>query len=278
MPAMRFLSLLLLLALAACVDVTTHRDDAPEMTRAAGWRWETIPAGAFDLAVAVAPRLSSNVLTVYLEGDGFAYVRANQPALDPTPTDPVALRLALADPTGGAAWISRPCQYAQARGCNASYWTSARYAPEIVDSVMIAIDTLKRRSGSSRLVLVGYSGGGAVAMLIAARRSDVAQVITVAANLDVGYWTERDGLAPLTGSLDPVQYAPQLGSLPQLHLTGAADRTVGTDVVRAFVSHLPRNNAAQVVELPDFNHTCCWARDWPALYSRFNIGKFAQRG
>jgi pimeloyl-ACP methyl ester carboxylesterase len=71
--------------------------------------------------------------------------------------------------------------------------------------------SLKQRSGSTRLTLVGYSGGGTIAVLLAARRSDVAEVITVAANLDVGYWTQRDGLSPLTGSLDPA------GGNPRLH-------------------------------------------------------------
>ena len=55
-------------------------------------------------------------------------------------------------------------------------------------------------------------------MLLAARRSDVDKVVTVAANLDLAYWTRRDRLAPLVGSLDPAGVAGAMGTIPQVHL------------------------------------------------------------
>ena len=269
-PARRgvFLSgLLLALLLASCAS--SRRAEGPDLAHAAGWRWDILPAGAFDLAVASSPRTGTPMLVAYLEGDGLAYATAHQPALDPTPTDPVALRMALADPTRSAvAWIGRPCQYTlpdHGRHCRTGYWTTARYAPEVVDSLGIALDALKRQSGATRLVLVGYSGGGALAVLLAAGRSDVAEVVTVVADLDLEYWPRRDGLAPLADSLDPAQAADRLGMLPQVHFTGARDRTVGTDVVRAYLSRLPPGTPARLVEVPGFTHACCWARDWPAL-------------
>ncbi len=264
--------LLAVLTLAACAS--SRQREGPELVRAAGWQWEILPAGPFDLAVAAPRRAGAETLTVYLEGDGFAYVTAGQPARDPTPADPVALRLALADPAAGAtAWIGRPCQYTQpehGRGCQVGYWTTRRYAPEVLDSVEAALDVLKRRSGSRRLVLVGYSGGGAVAVLLAARRADVVKVITVAADLDLDYWTRRDGFSPLSGSLDPARYSERLRKIPQLHFTGGKDRVVGTDVVRSYLDHFPPDGTARLVEIPDFTHSCCWARDWPSLLSRFD--------
>lgn len=230
----------------------------------------------FDLAIASPRRPQSDVLTVYLEGDGFAYVNSRQPALDPTPTDPIALRLALADPRDKAvAWIGRPCQYSQAehgRNCRAAYWTASRYAPEVLDSVGTAVDRLKQRSGSGRVILVGYSGGGAIAVLLAARRSDVVKVITVAANLDLEYWTRRDGLSPLAGSLDPARQSPDsMGKVPQIHFTGGQDRTVGTDVVRSYQRQLSKEASSRLVEIPDFTHSCCWAKSWPSLLSQYDI-------
>lgn len=214
-------------------------------------------------------RPGSDTLVVYLEGDGFAYVRPRQPSVDPTPTDPVALRLALSDPSSATVtWIGRPCQYTlpdHGRNCRTVYWTGSRYAPEVLDSVGNAIDILKQRSGAKKLVLVGYSGGGAVAALLAARRVDVKTLVTVVADLDLGYWTRRDGLTPLSGSLDPVDVAPSLGTLPQTHFTGGQDKTVGTDVVRSFIKHLPAGTPVRLVEIPDYTHTCCWSRDWPSL-------------
>jgi len=199
-------------------------------------------------------------------------VHPREPAADPTPTDPIALRLALADPGPAAvAWLARPCQYTlpdHGRNCAAAFWTARRYAPEILDSMATAIAALKARAAARRLVLVGYSGGGNIALLLAARRSDVAAVVTVAANPDLAYWTARDALSPLTGSLDPAQAAAALGDIPQLHLTGGQDRTTGTDVVRSYMRRLPPGADARLVEIADFTHDCCWARDWPALLGR----------
>jgi pimeloyl-ACP methyl ester carboxylesterase len=173
--------------------------------------------------------------------------------MDPTPGDPVALRMALADPASGPlAWIGRPCQYTMpehGRSCRVEYWTTARYAPEVVDNLGDAIDILKRRSGAKRLVLIGYSGGGALVVLLAARRNDVMAVITVAANLDLGYWTKRDGLTPLSGSLDSADAASSLGKLPQIHFTGGQDKAVGTDVARSFMTRLPPGAPARLVEI-----------------------------
>jgi len=270
MTAGRLLLLVVLLSCAACT--ASRRAEGPELAQKAGWRWDILRAGMFDLAAASSPRAGSDTLVVYLEGDGLAYVHPRQPAMDPTPTDPVALRLALADPGRTAvAWLGRPCQYTlpdHGRNCAVAYWTARRYAPEVIDSVAAGIDGLKARSGAARLVLVGYSGGGALAVLLAARRPDVAEIVTVAADLDLGYWTARDGLSPLTGSLDPAQSAAATAGIPQIHFTGGHDETVGTDVVRSFLRRLPPGAPARLVEIPDFNHDCCWARDWPVLVGR----------
>jgi len=264
---------LVLLSCALCTACTaSRRAEGPALAHSAGWSWDILPAGMFDLAAAASPHTGTGTLVVYLEGDGLAYVHPRQPALDPTPTDPVALRLALADPGQTAvAWLGRPCQYTlpdHGRNCEVAFWTTHRYAPEIVDSMTRGIDALKARSGAGRLVLVGYSGGGALAVLLAARRPDVAEIVTVAADLDLGYWTARDGLSPLAGSLDPAQSAAAVGAIPQIHFTGGRDQTVGTDVVRSFMRRLPPGARARLVEIPDFNHDCCWARDWPALVGR----------
>jgi hypothetical protein len=140
------LALLVPAALAACAS--SRQAEGPELARAAGWHWRIMPAGAFDLAVASSRRGGGDTLTVYLEGDGLAYVWRGQPALDPTPTDPVALRLALADPgKTPVAWIGRPCQYTlpdHGRHCQSAEWTGRRYAPEILDSIGAALDALKR--------------------------------------------------------------------------------------------------------------------------------------
>ena len=267
----------LILGMVACATASDRHDVARNLVRQAGWRWGVLTAGIFDVAVALPPldtvgEMGGQVLTVYLEGDGFAFVHPNQPSADPTPTDPIALRLALAQPgSGPVAWLARPCQYAQpdhGRSCQSWYWTNGRYAEEILSSLGEALDQVKRRTNTTHLILVGYSGGGALAAVLAARRGDVDGLITVAADLDLAYWTGRDHLTPLTGSLDPALAAPQLGHVPQVHFTGGRDQVVGSDVVVSFRRHLPVGTPVTQLDVPDFDHKCCWVRAWPQYWGR----------
>jgi poly(3-hydroxybutyrate) depolymerase len=154
------------------------------------------------------------------------------------------------------------------QNCGTPYWTNRRYAPEIIDSIGLAINTLKERSGADQVVLVGYSGGGAIAVLLAARRSDVVKVVTVVADLDLTYWTTRDRLSPLEGSLDPAAETQRLGVVRQVHFTGSKDDVVGTDVVVSFLRRLPPGTPARLVEMPGFTHECCWVKEWPSLVAQ----------
>ncbi len=244
---------------------------APALAGAAGWSWEVLDGGAFRVAAALAPVRPGADLVVYLEGDGADYAGPGLPAADPTPDDPLALRLALIHGgiAGGAprnlAWLARPCQYVRSPRCGPACWTTRRYAPEIVDTLAACLDQIRARCGARRLRLVGYSGGGALAVLLAARRGDVAGLVTVVANLDLAYWGTRDGLIPLTGSLDPADVADGVAALPQLHIAGGRDRAVGPDVVRSFLRRLPEGAPARLIERPDCDHCAGWDQAWPDL-------------
>jgi len=275
-----------LLAIAAVLVGCSATDMAPRARKAAviaqdaGWSGRTIAAGTFDLASFSSPpgAAGSEILTVYIEGDGLAFLDRNTASADPTPADPLALRLAIAGPQRPAAYLARPCQYVlpdQGRNCGPAVWTSRRFAPEVVDSLDRAVGVLKDGAGAQRLVLVGYSGGGTVAALLAARRSDVAGLVTVAANLDVGYWVKRDGLAPLAGSLDPVAFAARLAVVPQVHFAGGRDQVVGADVVRAYIGRLPAPHRATLVEIAGYDHRCCWAETWRELLARPELAAIA---
>lgn len=207
-------------------------------------------------------------MTLYLEGDGFAWVNSNQTSHDPTPLDPLALRLALAQPSGAAAYLARPCQYlgSDQPSCRQRYWTDARFAEDVVASLDQTADQLKQRVGAQRLVLVGDSGGGALALLLAARRGDVAGVITVAGNLDHAAWTQHHRVQPLQGSLNPAALRPRLAELPQVHLVGAPDRVMPAALAQEFVAGYSRSNQASVRVLEGYDHRCCWAENWAQLW------------
>lgn len=260
----------LLIGLGGCAGdafVSTQRK-AEYLAQKSGWTYGMIAAPPFSLAAALSPGGSRDAaLTVYLEGDGLAFLGPHRVSADPTPTDPLALRLALAHPGGPVAYLARPCQYGMAPPCHPAYWTSHRYAPEVVAGTGAAIDQIKRRLGAERIILVGYSGGGALAVLVAAGRSDVVGLVTIAANLDLALWTRLQGLTPLSGSLDPGQAAAAIAKIPQVHFAGERDDVVPAEVSRAFVRQANAQNRARLIPVEKFGHVCCWAEEWPRLAS-----------
>lgn len=273
MPDMRFIPLLLGLCLAACATLTTPQErqaHADALASVRGWQASRIAAGRFDLVAYLPQRIEpADTLTLYFEGDGFAWLDGATPSADPTPRDPLALRLALAHPAGNAAYLARPCQYvdAQASGCPQRYWTGSRFAPEVIDATGRALDVLKARFGATQLVLVGYSGGGAVAALLAARRDDVVRLVTVAGNLDHRAWTAHHRVHSLEASLNAADVAERLADLPQTHFIGGRDRVITPELARHWPKPLAGIGNTNLRIIPDFDHSCCWVQRWPELFS-----------
>lgn len=260
----------LLLACTSLPTVPQRIAQANQMAQEAGWRTEMIPVGRFDL-MAYLPMAPARheLLTVYIEGDGMAWVSRSQPALDPTPVHPIALQMALRHPRGAAAYLARPCQFvgqAHVKGCNNSYWTGHRFSEEVVAATSIALDQLKRRFNAQQLELVGYSGGAAVAALVAARREDVARLVTVAGNLDHRAWTAMHHDSPLTGSLNPADYWQKLAGTEQIHFVGGNDPNVTEAITQAFVARFETGQRPSIRLIAGFDHVCCWADRWAEIY------------
>jgi dienelactone hydrolase len=215
------------------------------------------------------------MLTIYIEGDGLAWLNSSTPSDDPTPMDPLALKLALRD-DAPSAYLARPCQYAaddRKKSCAQKYWTHSRFSEEVIQSGNQAIDQIKHKFAAKKLVLVGYSGGGAVAALIAARRLDVARLITIAGNIDHLAWTRKYHLSPLSGSLNPADEWIYLQHIPQTHFIGGKDEVIGGYVARSYASHFPADLQPSIVVVPQYDHHCCWVDNWPALKKDAVSGK-----
>lgn len=269
----RVLSGAALLLLAACVSVPApgeRRQAAATLAQARHWHGIDIATPAFNLQAFIPDAFDKKEqLTVYLEGDGFAWVSASQPSSDPTPVNPVALQLALAQPSGNAAYLARPCQYLANQGqCRQRYWTNARFAEDVVASLDQAVGKLKAQAGAQRLTLVGYSGGGALALLLAARRDDVQNIITVAGNLDHAAWTQYHHVHPLDESLNPVDQMQTLARIKQIHLSGANDSVVPSLLTKQFVAAYPKGSPVSIKFIPGYTHQCCWVQDWPQLWQQ----------
>lgn len=229
-----------------------------------GFQPETVVAGGFELFA--LRRGAASVLIIYIEGDGAPWPSVFQPPRDPTPLKPTALALAERDPAPAVAYLGRPCQYldeAQRKRCDIAYWSSRRFAPEASAAMDEAVSRLKAGAGAQRLRLLGHSGGGVMAALLAARRTDVEELVTVAAPLALGEWTAAHGLTPLEPAPDPLAEQTAL-PVRAVHFTGGRDAVVPPAIVEAFV----RRRGGRLEVIADFDHDCCWARDWPQLLRR----------
>ncbi|MFL1449428.1 alpha/beta hydrolase [Pseudomonas tritici] len=178
--------------------------------------------------------VEGKVLRVYVEGDGRAWITSRSASDDPTPIKSFAPSFAIND-TKPSVYMARPCQYILGPNCKKSVWTSGRFSEENVKAESEVLDALKSQYGLQGFELVGYSGGAAIALLLAAYRTDVVQVQTIAGNLDPQAWTQLKRIAALDGSLNPVDFADTLAKLPQRHFIGMSDTVVPAEVSQLYM-------------------------------------------
>ncbi|MBB6523000.1 alpha/beta fold hydrolase [Pseudoteredinibacter isoporae] len=114
-----------------------------------------------------------------------------------------------------------------------------------------------------RVELIGYSGGGALSVLLADQVKGISKVVTLAGNLDHKAWTESFGYLPLFQSLNPIRDA-RLGKLPALHIAGADDENIKPEIIKSFVA----KHGGELVLLEGVDHNCCWLEYWPELLTR----------
>lgn len=241
------------------------------MARAHGLVSTVVTQQGFSLlALLKKPITPTRLLVVYLEGDGFAWINRYRLSPDPTPKNSLVLALMVQDPNPAVLYLGRPCQYLgeAVADCPSQYWSSHRYAPEVVAAMGGAIDTLKQSVQAEEIILVGYSGGGTIGALLAAQRADVRGLITVAANLDVAAWTAHHQVSPMPHSWNPVDFAQGLANVPQFHWAGKQDQQVPPAILHAYLRHLHNPVAVTVQEVPDFDHACCWVSSWPTWLAK----------
>jgi pimeloyl-ACP methyl ester carboxylesterase len=151
--------------------------------------------------------------------------------------------------------------------CRPSVWTSERYSAAVVGSMTAAVARYCAEHRFDRVLLVGYSGGGALAALMAPRLPDAVGLVTIAGNLDTDAWTQLHGYLPLTGSLNPALQPPLRGVM-QWHFAGALDSNVPPDLAQRYRGEVPPE---RFLTYPRFDHVCCWRREWPRMFARISL-------
>ena len=246
-------------ALTACQSPLQQLD---ELAQQHGRRLDTVSGQTFPLLIGepINPIFSSRI-RVYLEGDGRAWATRTQPSLDPSPHDLLVARIAFSDPLESI-YLARPCQFVSSEACTTALWTDRRYSAEVLASLDQALDAIRQRYHNKDFELIGYSGGGALALLLAATRDDVAQVQTLAGNLSPRYWAQLQQLTPLSGSLEPLDFRERLARLPQRHLLGHADRVIPDEVLQHYQQALGAASCMTALRLQGVSHAEGWETAW----------------
>jgi hypothetical protein len=259
--------------LTSCGGLANYRKNAKKIALSADFKPILLRTSNFRLAAFYRYSKYASPLTVYIEGDGLAWLKRNRPSTNPTPKNPLVLKLATLDKSANVVYLARPCQYVRLSGeklCGIPYWTQKRFSKEVIVAVNEAIDKLAFKAGAKRIHLVGYSGGGAVAALAASSRSDIASLRTLAGYMDHVSLNREVSVSPLKGSLDPIRAAPYLKFIPQIHYSGNEDERIPGWVAQNFRKAVG-NNACTSVQKVNATHGNGWEKVWDRVWSKIPI-------
>jgi hypothetical protein len=261
---MKFLSKLSLIAfisvsLSACQNTFLSNKQINQ-----GFKTELVQGGDFLITTAQKITAPSKPYVFYIEGDGMAFIGKHRISLNPTPRHQMVLDLTAIDQRPNVIYISRPCQYTPMElnpKCSSEYWSTKRMSEETVDSINQVITKI---NNGQKFSLVGFSGGGGIAVLIAARNPKVKDVITIAGNIDHETFTDFHKVTPMTESLNPINYALKINKLPQLHLSGGKDKTVPPIVAESYTK-TANSRCVKQRTYPNNEHQKGWEKVWPEI-------------
>jgi hypothetical protein len=254
---------LILLCSTACQQFPTPQALQAKAAQQ-GWQPSTLTTPTFSLLTQTKITQLSAPLIIYLEGDGHSCLNKYQLSDDPTPRQPIGLALALQDHRPNLAYLARPCQYLRALDpkCHPRYWSTHRFSAEVISATHSAIEQLKSKAQAQKIHLVGFSGGGGLAVLVAAQRADVLSLTTIAGDLDIDFMRQYHHSLPLTGSQNPLQVAPALRHIPQQHWIGAQDSQVPAQVSKNYYRESQPSDCVKIQVAPDTGHHQGWVKNW----------------
>ncbi|GAB6074190.1 alpha/beta hydrolase [Nautilia lithotrophica] len=197
---------------------------------------------------------------VFIEGDGLSWITSELISDNPTPLNPEALKLTLKDTHRCKIYLARPCQYVEDKKCNYRYWTDYRFSKEVIQSYQEILNSLKRKYNINSFIIIGYSGGGAVAALVSAFRNDVDLLVTIAGNLDTAKWCQIHYLSPLKHSMNPADFTDKLTNQKQIHFIGSEDRIVNKEVFFSYYNKFKNKNNIKYKILKGYKHNSDWSK------------------
>jgi pimeloyl-ACP methyl ester carboxylesterase len=222
------------LTLLACVALTGPADAAcPAGADIKDW----VPGGSLCLAAATYDKQagSAPALLVFLHGDTssggpadylFEFARSF--------SQPGVVSVALLRP----GYNDRAGRTSQ----GTHYGRTDSYTPANIAAVGTAIDALKKHFQPRRTIVVGHSGGAAIAGVLIGKNPGLIQgAILVSCPCDIASWRRERNRAPWTRSESPSSYVHKVpASTTVVAITGASDDNTGPALAQDFVAQLAK--------------------------------------
>ncbi|MFN3701102.1 MAG: hypothetical protein ACK4VI_06235 [Alphaproteobacteria bacterium] len=267
------ISLLATLAIGACTSKPYVREEAAKRISAPVWMVNRqIPANEYSITAYERMHKRHSIAHLYIEGDGSTWTAKNPQSVNPTPINPVALHLAAHDLAENVVYLARPCQYStmvsKTASCPTEAWTNGRFSQGVIDAYKTAMDEIKKRYDITEFHLIGHSGGGAIAAILATQRDDVLSLRTVAAPLNHTAFTHMHAMPPMDKSINPIDLASQLRTVPQHHFIGGQDRLTQPAILHSYLQALGANNCTAYTFIQEAEHEAGWVEKWPELLAK----------
>jgi hypothetical protein len=200
-------------------------------------------------------------INIYIEGDGLSYIYGSV-SDNPTPINPVGLKLFLKDTNRCKIYLSRPYQFINNKKANKRLWSELRYSNLTVNFYINVLNEIKRKYNDKSFTLIGYSGGGTIAALIASKRNDIKKLILIASNLDLKKWYEIHYLKPSKYDLNPADFSKRLEKIKQIIIIGQNDKNVNYKVIKSYLSHFKNKKNIKVLIIQNMKHNDKWDEFW----------------
>lgn len=225
------------------------------------FKYKEINTDSFTIASWQKISNQNSVYKIYIEGDGYAFNAHGYPSSDPTPHGTLMRELAFGDNNPNVVYLARPCQFVMSGICSQRHWTTARFAPEIINSEFQAVQKI---AGDKPVILIGFSGGAQIAGLIASAKQglNVKKIITIGGNLDHTNWTAYHNVLPLDESMNLENYRQQFLQIPQHHYVGEDDEVIPPQLVENFIQ-----NKSLVTVVPKASHNSGWQQIYPNIWN-----------
>ena len=256
--------------LPGCTEVsqTLRLEKAQRLYHPAQLSRTTIHTDHFPIAVFERIGEKNAAATIYIEGEPRGSINSHTTRFDPTPLDPVGLKMAVKDKSENLIYLGQPCAYFTVdvmTKCDRELMTTRRFSDDVIEGYSKVLQHYKDIYGVSGFHLVGYSGGGSIAALLANKHPEVLSLRTVAANLNTNIAERISNTESFRGSRNPSEDVFTLGVVPQHHFIGARDEFVRPAILAGYLSEIGPSRCVRTTLVPGVSHRNGWEEIWPSL-------------